>query len=214
MLSPTASRRRLAVQPYDGPLCPRCDAKLMKDWIRSGVVECPDCRGTFEATAFEPPPTVFHVTPVGGTIAGDNACANHARNAAVTSCTRCGLFICALCEMNVGGGALCPSCFDRVRSEGALPTVAKKVRDYAAMSRVSAVVGLLFSCAFIGPFLGILSLVYQARARKQRRDAGEQVWGPGPVIVLLLSLVDLVGGFAMTGLMVWSLFQTTKVPGH
>lgn len=205
MLSAAVPRRRQAVQPYDGPLCPRCDAKLTKDWIHSGIIECPDCRGTFEATAFEPPPPVLHVAPVGGSIAGENACANHARNAAVTSCTRCGLFICALCEMNVGSGPLCPACFDRVRSEGALPSVAKKVRDYAAMARVSSVVGLLFMFAFIGPFLGILSLVYQARARKQRRESGEAVWGLGPVVVLILSIIVLAGGTAVDGLMIWAL---------
>jgi ribosomal protein L37AE/L43A len=207
MLSAAVPRRRQIVQPYDGPLCPRCDAKLTKDWIRSGIIVCPDCGGTFEATAFEPPPPVLHVAPVGGGIEGESAaCANHARNAAVTNCTRCGLFICALCEMNVGGGALCPACFDRVRAEGALPSVATKIRDYGAMARVSAVVGLFFMFAFIGPLLGILSLVYQARARKQRRATGEPVWGLGPVVVLILSIIVLVGGTAMDGLMIWSLF--------
>ena len=208
MLSAAVPRRRQIVQAYDGPVCPRCNAKLMKDWIRSGLVECPDCRGTFEATAFEPPPPALHIAPVGGGgIEGDNACANHARNAAVTNCTRCGLFICALCEMNVGGGALCPACFDRVRSEGALPSVATRVRDYGAMARVSAVAGLVFMFAFIGPFLGILSLVYQGRARKQRREAGEPAWGVGPSVVLILSIIVLIGGLSIDGMMIWALFQ-------
>src|SRR5205085_4212668 len=143
----------------------------------------------------------------GGGIEGENACANHARNAAVTNCTRCGLFICALCEMNVGGGSLCPACFDRVRSEGALPTVATKVRDFAAMARVSAIVGLLFMFAFIGPLLGILSLVYQGRARKQRRATGEAAWGLGPVVILVLSIIVLAGGTFMDGMMIWALIH-------
>jgi ribosomal protein L37AE/L43A len=207
VLSPATSKRReIAVQPYDGPRCPRCDANLTSDWIRTGTIVCPDCNRPFEATAFDPALPKLHIAEAVGTTVGEtNACANHARNAATTNCIRCGLFICALCDMNVGSGSYCPSCFERIRTDGSLPTVAKKTRDFSAMARVSAIVGLFFTFAFIGPLFGILSLYYQAKARKQRRDVGEDPWSAGMVVVMLLSVLEIVGGAIMIGFLFWGL---------
>ena len=210
MLTPAPSKRReIAVHPYDGPRCPRCDAKLTSDWIRSGTIICPDCNRAFEATAFNPAPPKLQVAEAVGTTVGETtACANHARNAAITNCTRCGLFICALCDMNVGTGSYCPTCFERVRSDGTLPTVAKKTRDYGAMARVSVVVGLFFTFAFVGPLFGILSLYYQAKARKQRREMGEDPWSAGMVVVMLLAILEIVGGGLMIAFLLWGLFRS------
>jgi len=208
LTSAAPKRREVVLQPYEGPCCPRCGAKLTTDWIRSGTIVCPDCNRPFEATAFNPAAPKLKVAEAVGTTLGEsNACANHARNAATTNCTRCGLFICALCDMNVGTGSYCPSCFDRIRSEGALPTVAKKTRDFGAMSRVSAVVGLLFTFAFVGPLFGILSLYYQAKARKQRREFGEDPWSAGMVVIMLLAILEIAGGGAFDGILLWSLFN-------
>lgn len=199
---------QIHVQPYDGPRCPRCDAKLTTDWIRSGTTACPDCDGKFEATAFTPaPPKLQIAEAVGMTVGDTNACANHARNAATTNCTRCGLFICALCDMNIGSGSYCPTCFDRIRAEGALPTAAVKTRDFQAMARISALAGLFFSFAFVGPLLGILSLYYQANARRQRRKAGEPAWNTGLIIIMLLSIIVIAGGGLFDGILLWSLFK-------
>lgn len=209
MLSPAGEKQRgIVIQPYDGPRCPRCNAKLTSDWIHTGTIVCPDCNRPFEATAFSPAPPKLQVAEAVGTTVGEtNACANHARNAATTNCTRCGLFICALCDMNVGSGSYCPACFDRVRAEGTLTTVAKKVRDYGAMARVAAVVGLFFTFAFIGPVFGILSLYYQAKARKQRREFGEDPWSAGIVFVMLMSILEIVGGGLMAGIFLWALLR-------
>ncbi|MGH9422360.1 MAG: hypothetical protein ACRD3J_20455, partial [Thermoanaerobaculia bacterium] len=97
---------------YEGPTCPRCHARLTSDWLRSGTIICPDCNKPFEATAFRAPQRQIEVVSVAAALTpeGANACANHARNAAVTSCGRCGLLICALCNMDVGTGPFCPSC--------------------------------------------------------------------------------------------------------
>src|SRR3954470_16522302 len=122
---------RATLTPYEGPACPRCNARLTKDWIVSGTVTCPDCNKDFNAVAFTPPPektVITEVAAAGPELA--NACANHARNAAVTNCQRCGLFICALCEMDVGSGPFCPACFDRLRTEGTLRGAEQRTRDY------------------------------------------------------------------------------------
>jgi ribosomal protein L37AE/L43A len=207
VLSPATSRQRDIAVQYEGPQCPRCGARLTTDWIRTGTIVCPDCDRPFEATAFNPAPPKLQIAEAVGTTVGEtNACANHARNAATTNCARCGLFICALCDMNIGTGSYCPACFERIRSDGSLPTVAKKTRDYSAMARVSAIVGLLFVIAFVGPLFGILSLYYQSKARKQRREIGEDPWSAGMVFVMLLAILEIVGGGAMIVFLLYGLF--------
>jgi ribosomal protein L37AE/L43A len=199
----------ITLRLYDGPTCPRCRAKLTADWIRTGVVTCPDCNRDFEATAFTPPVRRLHVAQVAA--AGPveaNACANHARNAAVTNCRRCGLLICALCDMNVGSGSYCPSCYERARNEGSDPAVVTKRRDYSSMAGVTVVAGFFFF--IVGALFGVLALVYQARARKQRAERGEPRWSVGMVVVLVLALGEIVGGIAIDATMIAALTGVLK----
>src|ERR1700736_5909655 len=89
--------------PYEGPQCPRCGNLLADVSRHTGTIVCPTCSRNFEATAFNPPQRKMRVVEVAQSgPEGANACANHARNTAVTTCQRCGLFICSLCEMNLG----------------------------------------------------------------------------------------------------------------
>src|SRR5436309_842557 len=207
ILSVTTGAPALEQMPaYDGPACPRCHAKLTADWIRTGIVQCPDCGRAFEATAFTPPMRRLRVAEVAaaGPIEA-NACANHARNAAVTSCQRCGLLICALCDMNVGSGSYCPPCFDRLRAEGRDPAMVTKSRDYRAMARVSAIVGVFFAFAFIGWLFGILSLFYLSKARKQLAERGESAWPPGIIVIMVFDILVILGGIAAMTLMILAL---------
>lgn len=210
MLTSPTKRKRLAVQPYEGPTCPRCDWALTADWIRSGIVRCPDCNYDFEATAFTPPVRRLKVVEVAATGPdGASACANHARNAATTSCTRCGLFICALCDMNVGTGSYCPACFDRVRSEGSLSAAATKTRDYFAMARIAAVVGIFFSFAFIGALFGVVAIVYQSKGRNQRLQRGEDPWPASAIIVTIIALLDIAVGLIFGVILIASLVKAS-----
>jgi ribosomal protein L37AE/L43A len=197
---------RLQVQPFDGPTCPRCNARLMADWIRTGIVRCPDCNGDFEATAFKPPSRELHVEHVLATGPIEaNACANHAKNAAVTACQRCGLLICALCDMNVGTGSYCPACFDRLRSENALQGATTRYRDYASMARISAIAGLLL--LFLGAPFGAASLYYASKGFKQLRAEGRSI--VGLVIVVVFAFLETLGGLAFILLMIYGLAKGT-----
>jgi uncharacterized paraquat-inducible protein A len=181
-----------AARAYEGPECPRCKARLTSDWIRTGIIECPDCRRAFEATSFNPPLPRLRVAEVTMTPEGSNACANHARNAAVTNCQRCGLFICALCDMSVGSGSYCPACFDRLRAEGSLKGTNTRYRDYARMATISMVVGLFFSSLFVGWMFGIVSVIYARKGIKQRQQ--EERSTVGVRIVAVFALLEIIGG--------------------
>lgn len=204
MLTTVNQRIQLSNQ-YDGPRCPRCNEKLTSDWVRSGIIRCPDCSRTFEATAFNPPTRRLRVAEV-ATAGPDavNVCANHARNVATTSCARCGLFICALCDMNTGAGSYCPSCFDRLRVEGKVG--GNRRRAYPAMARMSAVAGIFFTFMFIGPLFGILSMYYNHKARQDRNAAGEQpAWTAGMIVVEVLALLVFFGGAVFDGFLIFAM---------
>lgn len=195
---------------YAGPQCPRCRVLLTAEQLRNGIITCPACIRPFEATVFTPPErqrvAVAETHIVAGPAAEANACANHARNAAVTSCARCGLFICSLCEMNVGTGSYCPACFDRVREEGTLKPIATRYRDWASIARLTAIIGLLFY--FLWPFVGGLALFFATKGMRQRKEQGRS--RIGMVIVMLIAVGEIVAGLVIYGFFVWALARGFK----
>jgi uncharacterized paraquat-inducible protein A len=200
----------LQVQSYQGPSCPRCHARLTADWIQSGTIICPDCNKSFEATAFRPPQHRLEVVSVAAALTpeGANACANHARNAAVTNCVRCGLFICALCNMDVGTGPHCPSCFDRLRANNALSPAATRYRDYASMARIAMIAGLFFSFMFLGIPFAAVSLFYSRKGFKQLREEGRSKIGL--IIVIIVALLEIAGGIVLIAAMIVGLSKVRK----
>ncbi|MEA2339208.1 MAG: hypothetical protein QOE82_3215 [Thermoanaerobaculia bacterium] len=182
---------------YEGPQCPRCHARLTADWLQSGIITCPDCSKPFEATAFRPPQRRVEVLSVAAALTPDGvtACANHARNAAVTNCVRCGLFICALCNMDVGTGPHCPSCFDRLRTDDASQSIGTRFRDYASMARVAMIAGMFFSFMFLGIPFAAASLHYARKGFRQLRDEGRSK--VGLIIIVIIDILMIAGGLAL-----------------
>jgi uncharacterized paraquat-inducible protein A len=191
-------------EPYHGPQCPHCDITLSGELLRTGTIDCPNCTKSFEATAFQPPERRV-VAPefVGAGPEAGSACANHARNAAVASCQRCGLFICSLCEMNVGTGSYCPACFDRVRAEGSFPAAAQRYRDYGTMAITAVLAGFLLSFMFMSVPFGAVGIYYAIKGIRQRRERGKPK--TGVVIVLLFAILEVVGGLAFTAFLIWAM---------
>jgi uncharacterized paraquat-inducible protein A len=180
---------------------------LREEAIRTGETECPYCRGVFEATAFDAPQraAVPQVQLAGAGPEADAACAMHARNAAVTSCQRCGLYICALCDMNIGTGSFCPPCFERVRTEGELQRAARRYRDYASMARTAVIVGLLFSFVFLGLPFGALGIYYGLKGLKQRRAEGKP--RTGVMVAIVLGVLECLGGIATIGAVLYGIWN-------
>ena len=169
---------------YTGPQCPYCSAPLDASVIHPGTIHCPSCMRDFEGTTFQPREVRHQAVQVvtdtpDGTAA---ACANHSGNAAVTSCQRCGLFICALCEMNTGSGTFCPTCYGRARTE-TLQGITR-YRDYASMAVSGVVFSLLCWMIPVGPF--VIYWAYKGIA--QRRSEG--VRPVGPIVCMILGIVS------------------------
>lgn len=172
--------------------------------LRTGTMTCANCGTAFETTAFSPR-EVRHTAVTAVTQTPDGvaaACANHAGNAAVSSCDRCGLFICALCELAVDEITYCPSCFDRMSAEGTLEGTTR-YRDYAAMALGAAVAGV-----FCAPILGPFAIFWSFRAINQRR--GENSGITGPVLSMIFGIIETLAGFSFFVSIMYKLIRTGK----
>jgi hypothetical protein len=181
-----------AAYSYTGPACPRCNHPLDLRTITEGEDICPSCQGFFEAHVFRPPQRVARVVQLAAAgPEGASACANHLRNAATTSCDRCGVFICGLCELEVRGVRYCPSCFDRLSENATLDVTQARQRDYVTLALITAFLGLVPIIV-----LSVLSIVYAIRALNtpELRD--------GRIATIIAALLVAVAGLA-GGVMFW-----------
>jgi hypothetical protein len=188
---------------YLGPGCPHCGRVLDLPRIVSGPQTCAWCRRSFEGVRFDPAPpdlTVRRTAEAGPE--GAHACANHPGNVAASHCSRCGVFMCALCRIEVDGMGLCPACFDRLVGEGALPSAIATYRDYGRLATALAALGLLL--IFVGPVAGPAA-IYYGRKRLQQLTALKETGGrAGMVAVMILGALDAIGGVALIVTMVRS----------
>lgn len=197
----------IAHRSYTGPECPRCGGYLDLDHLQAGEQRCPRCGGLFLGTAFRAPEIRERV----GTIAeagpeGAVPCARHAGNAAVGNCTRCGVFMCALCRIEIEGQELCPGCFDRLSREGVLASATTRVRDYRGMALTLGVLGLPMAAIF-GLLSGLIVFFFVAQAFRQKRQWNEQ----GGVVSLVLAALLGLGHLAIGVLFVVGLFLGASV---
>jgi hypothetical protein len=154
---------------------------------------CPICKRSFEATRFDPPPpdpSVLRLAEAGPT--GANPCAHHPGNAAIAHCSRCGVFICALCRIEVDRRTLCPGCFERLSDEGGLPSMVTRYRDYGRAQALLALLGVLV--IFLGPVTGPGSLYYGVRRLRQMKRMNEPEGRWRVQLLLALGVVEAVVG--------------------
>ena len=202
--SPPVARRRA----YTGPACPRCRGYLDLERLPAGEVRCLTCDKTFLAAPFHPPVVRERATSL-AEAGPDGAapCAVHPGNAAVGNCTRCGVFLCTLCRVQVDGQELCPGCFDRLTAEESLSTARTRIRDYRGMAVSLGIFGLLASC--FGLITGPLTLYLVSQAVRQRRLWQERGGAAALVVASLLALLQILisllvvlslfAGFSQTG---------------
>jgi hypothetical protein len=172
--------------------------------MRDGVQTCTHCANPFEARVFRPPQRSARVLQLAQSgPEGATSCANHARNAAVASCERCGLFICSLCEIALEAGRFCPSCFERMSKEGHVEGATNRFRDYGSLSAVAAVVGL-FMFPITGLPLGILSIYYAVKAFRNRAESTMST--TGIVLAISLAIIDIGLGLFFLGTIFFAKF--------
>lgn len=178
---------------YAGPACPHCQVPLDLERVISGAQDCASCGRRFEAVRFRPPARQERVTEVAAAGPDEAAsCAAHRRNAAVASCERCGIFMCALCRTEADGLAICAPCFERLAAEGALHSAETRYRNYLGLAWLSGLVGALLW--FPGLVTGPAAIYYAFRGMRQMSEWGD-VGGRGRALAAMaVGVVSAIQG--------------------
>ncbi len=186
--------------PNARPQCPRCGHEFEPSETREGSRVCLACGKPYEIFFFAPVDraAAAQAAPLGVAEAGPGGatpCARHPGNAATASCDRCGVFVCALCRVDLSGKTLCPSCFDRLEGQGELVEVKNRFFDYRGLGLAIGVLGwmLCYFSALAGPF----AIYCGIRSLKQLREWNEVGGRLVPVLAILLGLGQLLSGLAM-----------------
>jgi hypothetical protein len=155
----------------------------------TGMQRCASCGEAFEAMRFAAPRPVEAARSLAepGT-ANETACAAHPGNAAASNCERCGVFMCALCEIEADEMKLCPACFDRLSAEGALPSARTSYRDYGRQASMLALLGL--PMMMFGAVIGPAAAFYGVRSLRQLRAMGESGGRTRAVLAILAGLFE------------------------
>ena len=124
----------LSINPYStgpDPMAPSAGGDPRSSPSGSGAVLCPSCAGEFVPvdTGWQSCPYCdkrlqIRVWPVvrqnhnAATALSDQAtCFFHPDKAFQACCQRCGRFVCALCDLQLGAEHVCPTCFERGRAD-------------------------------------------------------------------------------------------------
>ena len=110
-------------------LCPHCSTPVPVGLFNAPAFSaCPACAASIRVRLF---PAVLRPAQQGQageriTDVGQAACFYHPHKTAHVPCDACGRFICALCDVELHGQHLCPSCVESGRRKGTLTTLENK----------------------------------------------------------------------------------------
>jgi uncharacterized paraquat-inducible protein A len=95
--------------------CSKCATVLPTDYLgREDTAHCPQCGAEVQVWAF---PSLVNPPSEGRsgefvTTESEAGCFFHPQKKAVVPCSSCGRFLCALCDVEIGGQHLCPVCVE------------------------------------------------------------------------------------------------------
>jgi len=135
-----------------GPiLCTHCSTPVPPAMLNApALAPCPVCNSPLQVRIFPALTRPMAQGTAGERItdAGQAACFYHPHKTAHVPCDACGRFICALCDVELHGEHLCPSCVEAGRRKGTLTTLENRrlLWDNIALSlAVVPVASLVFS---------------------------------------------------------------------
>ena len=101
--------------------CPSCGGDVVSVESDTGWQSCPSCANRLQACSW---PVVRLNTNAASALSDQATCFFHPEKAFQACCQRCGRFVCALCDLQLGSEHICPACFERGRADSG-PEAAK-----------------------------------------------------------------------------------------
>ncbi len=126
--------------------CTKCNTPLANELLNAaGFLPCPACQASLQVWAF---PALLRPAQVGATgerilVEGEASCFYHPQKRATIPCEACGRFLCSVCDVDLNGQHLCPSCIQSGRDKGKLTQLDTKRTIYDSIALSTAVVPLL-----------------------------------------------------------------------
>lgn len=129
--------------------CASCSRPLPGElWNRLDEARCSFCKHRIIAAVFPAVDRTRASVGAGATALqseSEASCFYHPQSRAVIVCEQCGSFLCALCDLDVGGRHVCPRCF-----ESAVTVEPRRVMYDSIALAVATVPALLFWPVVIG----------------------------------------------------------------
>jgi hypothetical protein len=92
--------------------CPGCNGEVVQATTQNGWQNCPYCGKQLQISVW---PLVRPNTNAAVALSDQATCFFHPDKAFQACCQRCGRFVCALCDLQLGAEHVCPTCFERGR---------------------------------------------------------------------------------------------------
>ncbi len=124
--------------------CPKCRWSVPLALTNTGRPF--PCGGCGVAVVLDVFPAAWREAGGGGTaVVGEGAasCFFHAARPAQAACEGCGRFLCALCDVPVGGASLCPECLERSQREGSVRALVTERISWGRFTLLLAALPLL-----------------------------------------------------------------------
>ena len=182
--------------------CPKCISALSAELINTDSLNaCPSCNSVLRVDVF---PALYRSLPMGHSaetlqMAKEAGCYYHPGKKAVTPCSACGRFVCALCDVALNGRHLCPTCFEKGKSKRKIKSLENHRTCYDTIALMVATVPILFY--FITLFTAPLAIYLTVRH-----------WNT-PCGIIHRTRIRFILAFVMAGLQIaaWILFFSNLV---
>lgn len=136
--------------------CPKCHASLLAGMFNQPELEpCPSCRAPLQTEVF---PAYFRRLSPGKTgeeilIEGESGCFYHPKKKAVQPCEMCGRFLCSLCDCELNGQHLCPSCLEAGKTKGKIRNLDNQRILYDRIALAFAIYPVAVFCLYYFTFI-------------------------------------------------------------
>ena len=173
-------------------LCPSCRTPIPAEAAADEkFYPCARCETQLEVHAFPALNRQPVVTPVAQVLLeGEASCFNHPQKKAVIACQSCGRFLCALCDVEIGGVHRCPACLEAGRRSQRADILETRVIRYDRIALALTTVTILMWPIMIVSAPAALFLVIKYWNKRSTVLPAPRL---GYVIAGILALAEIAG---------------------
>lgn len=103
--------------PMPGTIaCPNCGGRVLALETPTAWQSCPSCAKRLQIRTWA---SANRAANAAAAMPDQATCFFHPEKVFQACCRRCGRFVCALCDLQLGNEHVCPSCFERGRADSA-----------------------------------------------------------------------------------------------